>query len=76
MLGNKVKKVRQGHVMEDFGCQAEEVKHDAISTAIHEKKNLEISQVSVYKISLIPSTVLCFGIYCVVTLVCHWYYWL
>lgn len=61
--------------MEDFGCQAEEVKHDAISTAIHEKKNLEISQVSVYKISLIiSSTVLCFGIYCVVTLVCP--YWL
>lgn len=46
VLGNKVRKTGQGHVMEDFGCQAEEVKHDAISTAIQEKKKLEISQVS------------------------------
>lgn len=47
MLGNKVKKARLGHVMEDIECQAEEVKHDVINTTLHEKKNLEISQVSV-----------------------------
>lgn len=47
----------QGHVVEDFECQTEEVKHDAISTVIQEK--------NVYKMSLIPSTVLYFGTYIV-----------
>lgn len=65
MFGNKVKKARQGHVMEDIECQAEEVKHDVINTTIHEKKNLEISQVSVCKMSLMSSTVLYYGTYLV-----------
>lgn len=66
MLGNKDKKSRQGHVMEEIECQAEEVKHDAINTTIHEKKNLDISQVSVCKMSLLSSTALYFGT-CLVT---------
>lgn len=65
MLGNKVKKARLGHVMEDIECQAEEVKHDVINTTLHEKKNLQISQVSVCKMSLISSTVLYYGTYLV-----------
>lgn len=67
VLGNKVRKARRGHVMEDFECQSEEVKHDAINAAIQEKKNLEISQVSVYKMSLSLLRV-CFGTYHIVTI--------
>lgn len=44
MLGNKVRKARQGHVMEDFEGQTKGVKYDAVSATIQEKKNLEISQ--------------------------------
>lgn len=73
MLGNKVKKARQGYLMEDLKCQAEEVKHNAINTTIQDKRNLEMSKVSVYKISLIPSIVLYFGTYYIVLLLCHWF---
>lgn len=63
--GSKVRKARHSHIMKDFECQAE-VKH-AISTAIQEKKNLEISKCLCIKLSLIPSTILYFGIYHIAT---------
>lgn len=56
--------------MKDFKCQAEEVKHDVVSSAMQENKNLEIFQLSVaYKMTLVPSTVLYFRTYHIVTVV-------
>ena len=58
--------------MEDFEGQTKGVKYDAVSATIQEKKNLEISQQSVCKMSL---SLLFFSILELITLLLLMYHW-